>query len=265
MSFFKIDNFNMFYEIAPQKLNHDTLLIHGNLANSGWWKPALECLSSKDEGLTGSIYMADWRGCGQSSATENQDELLIPNMANDYIKLIEELGLKQVDLVGHSTGGLIALQMMILRPELFRKAILLDTVGPEGVKLEPEMLGAFEVMRTQRDICETVMATTINNVDTKSDFFQKVIVDGAFKVAAPNWAGIPTAITKIHLQKDLNKITQPVTVLHGELDPVLPIDVSRKLAQDLPNGTFVELKGHGHSMNVEDPNKMAECLIKYLA
>src|SRR5262249_26541001 len=51
-------------------------------------------------------------------------------MASDVIAFIEALALLCVDLLGFSLGGMIAQQMLFVRPELIRRAILVGTGGP---------------------------------------------------------------------------------------------------------------------------------------
>lgn len=264
MATFNIGDFQMNYEKAPFELSNDCFFIHGNLANLGWWKPTFDVLSSDNTKSGGKVFATDWRGCGKSSATQSHDELKMPRLAQDHLELMNELGLEKVDIVGHSTGGLIALHMMDIAPERVGQVLFLDSVGADGVQLEPEMLAAFDQMRTDRPTVEAVMATTIKDVDTKSDFFQNTVVDGAFNVAAPNWTGIPKALTEVKLSGKLGNFQHSCLVLHGSEDTVLDINESRKLAEGLPNGRFIELENHGHSMNVEDPKKMAGYILEFL-
>ncbi|MCB0377446.1 MAG: alpha/beta hydrolase [Bdellovibrionales bacterium] len=265
MANLSIDTHNMYYEASDIRLPNNTLFIHGNLAHLDWWKPTFNSIRRQDNKWAGKVYAADWRGCGKSSDTQDKEELLIENLATDQLKLLDHLGLEKVDLVGHSTGGLIALQMMVMQPQRFGKVIFLDSVGAKGVALEPEMLSAFDQMREDRKVVEAVMATTIHKVNTSGDFFQKVVVDGAFGVAAPNWAGIPEALTKIDLSNELSKLSHPSLVIHGKEDTVLNIDDSKFLAENLPNATFLALDDVGHSLNVEDPDRMANFIVEFFA
>lgn len=88
--------------------------------------------------------MVEFRGCGKSSPPRNEADVNMHFFADDFIKLIQKLNLKKLDIVGHSTGGNIACLMLAKYPELFRKALLLDPVGPRGVMFQDPMIETFE-------------------------------------------------------------------------------------------------------------------------
>jgi pimeloyl-ACP methyl ester carboxylesterase len=262
MSMFHYHGKSLHYTIENNAFPEDILLIHGNLASARWWEPTIERLrANKDISMHGRVVAVDWLGCGQSSAPATKDDLKMECLAADHIALAKALGLSNIQVVGHSTGGLIALHALLAEPDLFDKVLLLDSVSAEGVQLAPEIAGAFEQMSKDRAFCETVMSGTVHGSDPKSPFLQKLF-DDAFGVNAMIWSTIPQHLTKIDIRKDIKKIQQPALVLHGEFDQILPEAGSRELAKLMPNAEFELLKGRGHSCNVEDPalfvNKMRE-------
>jgi 3-oxoadipate enol-lactonase len=242
----------------------DTVFMHGNLASNTWWHPALEVwekdANPKNEGR---LIFAEWRGCGKSDGPKSQADLHPLALADDYILLLRELGVKKACVVAHSTGGLIAMYAMIKAPELFDRAVFLDPVGPEGVKFEKPMYDAFTQMSKDREFCKTIMASTIHNNDASSPLFEQ-IVDDAFNISKELWHGVPNVLSNLSIVEDLQRLTQPVLILHGELDPILPKEVSAKLATQLPNARYLELKGQGHSTNVENPALFVQTVNEFL-
>ena len=55
----------------------------------------------------------------------------VAGMARDAASLIDALGIEHVDLFGFSMGGYVAQQVVVDRPELVRRLILVGT-GPRG-------------------------------------------------------------------------------------------------------------------------------------
>jgi pimeloyl-ACP methyl ester carboxylesterase len=147
---------------------------------------------------------------------------------------------------------LIALCALLEAPELFDRVVLLDPVGPTGVKFEKPMYDAFTQMSQDREFCATVMNGTIHQNDPTTDLFRR-IVDAAFGIDKSIWHGIPDALRDVDITNQLSRIQHPTLILHGEHDPVLPKEVSAKLATQLPNARYKELLGQGHSTNVENP------------
>lgn len=245
------------YDLRLNLLEEDTLFLHGNLASNLWWQPSIDLLTEKysSHEKYGKACFMEWLGCGKSKGgLESKEDLSMPSLAADAIALVKGLGLSEVQLVGHSTGGLIALFAMLAEPNLFTKALLLDPVSAEGIQFGPEMYEAFTQMQNSRDVCEAVMLGTVHGAKAEDPFIQK-LVDDAFHVHPLVWHGIPDNLKTVNILSDLKKIRSEVLVLHGEYDTLLPKEGSKKMAQALPNGRFEEIKGQGHCTNVENPEK----------
>ncbi len=265
MAIFQHREKRVHYDLHGGLVPEDTLFLHGNLASNNWWLPTINQLKVryKQGGHGGGAAFAEWIGCGKSSGPQTQDDLDMFSLARDMIALVKGLGLTDVNLVGHSTGGLIALCAMIEAPEIFRRAVLLDPVSAAGVQFGPEMYDAFTLMQKDRNFCATVMAGTITNCNPQDPYMQQLFAD-AHGVNEKIWHGIPNSLKNIDIRKDLKKIEQPVLVLHGELDVLLPIAGSREIASAIPHGEFMEIKGQGHSCNVENPQKFVDLMCDFL-
>ena len=196
--------------------------------------------------------LAEWRGCGKSDAPYSDDDLEMSHLANDYADLLKTLDIDKVNVVGHSTGGLIALLAMLHYPEYFAKAVLLDPVGAKGIVFPPTMTDAFIEMAKNRAFTQFVMTGTVHKVDTSWPLFQ-ALVDDAFRAVPLIGLGIIKNLSKFDISSELANIKHPILVLHGEHDQVLPKADSQFLAENIPNARFVEIPAHGHSTNVEDP------------
>lgn len=253
MAKIELQNHSMNVDVTNAVLPLDTIFLHGNLASNTWWEPSLALWKQAAKpGLEGRAIMAEWRGCGKSDAPKKEEELHPSALADDYIALCAKLGIKKACLVGHSTGGIIALYAMLKAPQLFDRAVLLDSVGATGIQFGPEMYAAFTQMSQDRAVCEAVMNGTIQGNDMKSPLFQR-IVDDTHATAKINWHGVPKMLHVTNISADLEKIQQKVLVLHGELDPIIPVESSRILAAGLPNAKLEILPKQGHSTNVENP------------
>lgn len=243
----------MHYEIFEGLVDRDTICFHGNLASNIWWEPAMEeWRKTANSSRKGRLVCAEWRGCGKSTGLHREEELNLPDLADDYNGLLRELEIKNSAAIGHSTGGLIALYAMRRAPELYSRAVLLDPVGASGVKFGPEMFEAFTAMSQDKAMCQAVMTGTVHEGTPRQELMAK-IVDDAFGVHPLVWHGVARMLQNVNFHPELSHITQPVLVMHGERDSVLPISDSQTLAAGLPNGKFLELKGRGHSCNVENP------------
>ncbi len=269
MAYYQLNDgtgYQMNYEIYAGLVPQNTLFIHGNLASNRWWYPALEVWQQKAKGkaLQGSLIFAEFRGCGKSSAPKSVTEMNMKNLAKDFISLIEDQKLAPVNLVGHSTGGLIVSLMMSMRPDLFSKAVLLDPVGSKGVTFDETMDAAFEAMKNDRGIVSAVMGGTIYNNDPSTDFFNQVVVPDAHHAVKTIGMWVLQNLKGLDIQEDVKKISTPTLVLHGEHDLLLPIQDSKELANLMKNGQFKVVEGQGHCTNAENPSKFVQIASDFL-
>ncbi len=263
------ENVQINYDLFPNLVPTTTLFLHGNLASNRWWMPAVEVLKKQKaanglKDLKGSVICAEFRGCGSSSVPKSEDEVTMKNFANDFVQMVRSMNLGPIDLVGHSTGGLIAAMMLAEAPELFNKAFLLDPVGAEGVKFDSAMIQAFEAMKLDKNLTSVVIGSTILNNNPDSPFFKEIIVEDAFKSVKAVGHLVLKALDGLDIRDSLKKVKTPVMVVHGEQDVLLPKEASEKLAALFTNGHFETLPGCGHCGNIEKPDLFITKMSQFL-
>lgn len=267
-NFFQVPDgtdFKMSFEVTPNCLPTTTLFIHGNLASNRWWHPSRDIVTKNASGsLAGHMICAEFRGCGLSSAPKAANEITMDRLANDFIALCKSQEWGKINLVGHSTGGLIAAIMMAKAPELFNKAVFLDPVGAKGVTFHESMPAAFEQMKQNKEIVALVMGSTIYNNDAKSDFFRQVVVEDGYKAVSQVGVLILKALDGLDVTALVKTITHPVLVLHGEHDTLLPVDDSKGMASIMANAKFEVFPGQGHCANVENPSAFVSKISSFL-
>lgn len=135
-NYLKINNFNFHYEVFEGLVDQDTLMIHGNLACNMWWYPTVVELQNRKTTTQkkGTLVLADWRGCGLSKGLKSETDVDFFKFSEDYLHLIEHLHLKDICVVGHSTGGLIGMLAILKQPEKFKSLVLLDSIGALGIE-----------------------------------------------------------------------------------------------------------------------------------
>lgn len=258
--------FQMNYEVIPQILPQTTLFLHGNLASNRWWYPVADVWKKRSQGrsLEGAMICAEFRGCGGSQAPQSSADVQMKILADDFVQLVRSLKMGPINLVGHSTGGLIAALMLAQAPELFEKAVLLDPVGATGITFDRSMIAAFEQMKSDKNLTSAVIGSTIYKNNPESDFFRQVVVEDAFAAVKTVGHWILEALDGLDVRSDLKKVQHPVLVLHGEHDQLLPIQDSKALAQLFVKGQFLTIPDQGHCTNAENPEKFVELVQDFL-
>ncbi len=116
------------------------VLIHGWCCDHGYFAPQVEHFSRRHR-----VVSLDLRGHGASDAPHGS--YAMREFADDVAWLARELGLRRPVLVGHSMGGLVALNVAARHPELPAALVLLDSplLPPEG--LLPDLPGTLAELR----------------------------------------------------------------------------------------------------------------------
>jgi pimeloyl-ACP methyl ester carboxylesterase len=255
--FLRTESAEVHYEVMEGRGPRNAIFLHGNLASNSWWRPMAEFLPKGP----GQMIFMEWRGCGK---TQNfSGEFSFPNFASDVVELAKRMG-GPIDLVGHSTGALLALYAAQMAPTIFNKIYLLSPLHPEGVKFGPEMQEAFLAMSRDKELTAAVILGTIFG-GLKDDLLKQTIVDDAFSAHPRLWREILPMVGQPSPALETSGIRHEVHIAQGLKDTVLPIADAERLSRELPRATYQAWADVGHCWNVEQPREFAQNLSRFLA
>ncbi|MFZ2665621.1 MAG: alpha/beta hydrolase [Trichococcus flocculiformis] len=180
----------------------------------------------------------------------------IKEMAEDAIDFIKALGFKQIDILSFSMGGMIAQELLELEPTLIRKVILTGT-GPRGGKGIENVtkISNQDLVRaifTLKDVKTYLFFTRTSNGKKKAkEFLARIKERKQNRDKMISLKGYYTQLKAINrwgksTPADLSKIKQPILVVNGEADRMVPTENSYDLVQRLPNSKLVIYKDAGH-------------------
>lgn len=180
----------------------------------------------------------------------------IKEMAEDAIDFIKALGFKQIDILSFSMGGMIAQELLELEPTLIRKVILTGT-GPRGGKGIENVtkISNQDLVRaifTLKDVKTYLFFTRTSNGKKKAkEFLARIKERKQNRDKMISLKGYYTQLKAINrwgksTPADLSKIKQPILVVNGEADRMVPTENSYELVQRLPNSKLVIYKDAGH-------------------
>jgi pimeloyl-ACP methyl ester carboxylesterase len=195
----------------------------------------------------------DNRGVGASTGKTPDT---IQAMASDAVTFIRALGLERVDLVGFSMGGMIAQVIAHDQPQLVRKLILAGTgpAGGEGITNVTKIAhldfvrGAFTLQDPKQFLFFT---RTANGRRAGKQFLSRLKERTENRDKAISIRAYLTQLKAIHrwgldAPADLSVIGQPVLVVNGESDRMVPSNNSADLARRLLNSDLVIYPDAGH-------------------
>ena len=213
----------------------------------------------------------DNKGVGLSSG---QVPGTIKEMAEDTIAFIKALGFKQIDILSFSMGGMIAQELLELEPTLIRKVILTGT-GPRGGKGIENVtkISNQDLVRaifTLKDVKTYLFFTrTLNGKRKAKEFLARIKERKHNRDKMISLKGYRTQLKAINrwgksTPADLSKIKQPILVVNGEADRMVPTENSYDLVQRLPNSKLVIYKDAGHGAIFQYHQEFAKEVLAFL-
>ena len=206
------------------------------------------------------VIAADRRGHGRSDQTWQGNDM--DTYADDINELVETLDLKDMILVGHSTGGgVVARYIGRFGTDRVAKAVLISAVPPLLLKTDSNPNGlpiealdglrqAVQADRYQfwKDFSSLFYGS--NRPDSKvsqgvlDSFFQQCSMAGF----PASYLGIK-AFSETDINEDHEKIDFPALIMHGDDDQIVPIAATALLsAKIIPNATLKVYPGYPHGM-----------------
>lgn len=236
------------------------LLLNGIGANLEMFDPFVEEL---DPGL--EIIRFDIPGVGNSPAPPIPQSLMA--LARLTARLLDQLGYRQVDVLGISWGSALAQQFAHQYPDRCRRLILVST-SPGAVMIPGHLSVLIKLMspaRYQRPDTMLVTAPGIYGGRIRSDPGQlrKILQ----KVRAPSELGYYWQLlgsmgwTSIHW---LASLRQPTLIIAGDDDPLAPVINAQFMARLIPKSTLRIIKNGGHLYILTDAREAASMVQEFL-
>ncbi|MFK3815824.1 alpha/beta fold hydrolase [Pseudomonas sp. NPDC089407] len=203
----------------------------------------------------------DRRGHGRSSQVWDGHDM--DHYADDVAAVVAHLGIQGAVHVGHSTGGGEVVRYMARHPgDKVAKAVLIAAVPPLMVQtpgnpggLPKSVFDGFQaqVASNRAQFYRDVPAGPFYGYNRPGVEASEGIIgnwwrQGMIGSAKAHYDGI-VAFSQTDFTEDLKGIQQPVLVMHGDDDQIVPYENAGVLsAKLLPNGTLKTYKGYPHGM-----------------
>lgn len=196
--------------------------------------------------------------------------LSIAGSARMITKLLDELELPAVDVLGYSLGGVIAQQLAWTSPRRVRRVVLLSTntgwgsvpshpVAFKGLlstrrlrdpehyaELAPQLLGG-EMRRNPDLVRAAAQLRTTESPDIRGYWYQLL--------SCTTWSTMPM----------LRLIRQPTLVVNGDDDPLARPINARAIAFLIPHAKLHLVRGAGHHLFLERPDEVSAVVGAFLS
>ncbi|MFG1901965.1 alpha/beta fold hydrolase [Micromonospora carbonacea] len=133
MSYAEVNGLRLWHEVRGS--GRPLVLLHGGYGTAESFGPILPAFAGRRRVVT-----VDLQGHGRTADVDRP--LRFETMADDVAALIRHLGLGEVDVLGYSLGGGVALRMAVQHPALVRRLVVVSAPCRSG-GWYPEVLAAM--------------------------------------------------------------------------------------------------------------------------
>jgi non-heme chloroperoxidase len=267
------DGVQLYYKDWGPKDGQVVTFSHGWPLSSDSWESQMQFLASQGY----RVVAHDRRGHGRSSQPWDGNDM--DHYADDLAAVIEALDLKQVTLVGFSTGGgEVARYVGRHGTSRVKKVVLVSAVPPLMLKTESNPGGlpleVFDGLRKSslKDRSQLYLDIAsgpffgFNRPGAKPSqgMIQSFWVQG-MQAGAKNTYDSIAAFSATDFREDLKKINVPTLVIHGDDDQIVPIDASGKASAKLIAGAQLLIyPGAPHGLADTHKDRLNQDLLDFL-
>jgi pimeloyl-ACP methyl ester carboxylesterase len=196
-----VNGLKYYYQI--QGVGEPLLVLHGGLGQIEMFGPVIPILAKNRQ-----VIGVDLHGHGRTALGDRKISLI--DMGDDLAVILTQLGFKQVDVLGYSMGGGVALRLAIQHPEKVRRLVVASAPYAKA-GFYPEMLPQQESVGSAmaEAMKETPMYKSYIAIAPKPEDFPKLLDRmGELMRANYDWS------------EDVKKLQMPVMLVYGDSDMI---------------------------------------------
>jgi proline iminopeptidase len=233
------------------------------------------------------LVLLEPRGTGGSDPAPDPSAYAIADYAADVEELREHLGLERLLLLGHSHGGVVAMEYAATHPDRVERLILASTLprhGPEQEAamqqavearqgepwyddaveaLQTEAQGSFANGHELMDLCRRMMPLYYADYGEREQR-HVASLDGDSLCVDSTRLWEKELFERFDMRPLLPSLTMPTLVITGERDFITGPGCAGELAAGIPDAESVVLPGVGHMLFVEAPEQFREAVLSFL-
>ena len=260
----RVCDINLHY--AMEGRGPDSLLIHGWVSSGRMWAHLSSRLAASQR-----CWALDLPGCGDSDKPPH-GWYSIPNYTTILREFMRAVGIHRAHVVGHSMGGMIALDLAATYPDVVERLIAINPVVTGRARPRPLAYLNWDLGRPLVDLTLRVPPKVFQMVlgDPLEDRmprgakpFQRRTED-FFKGTSDSVLGSGRATLMYDVAPKLSRITAPTLVILGDLDVVVPNSEGRLAAAQIPDARL-EVVRAGHLLTDDLPARTAQLVWEFLA
>ncbi len=239
------------------------LLIAGLASDSQSWLPVIVKLSKHFRVIT-----FDNRGVGRSPKENNG--ITIQKMTEDCVGLIEHLNLSSVYILGHSMGGMIAMDLAIRYPDLVENLIL-EATAPNLSSRNKELFSdwvsylksGMDKRLWFRNMFYWIFLPLFFEDTVMLDQAVKMSIDYPYPQSDSSFENQVKAVSMFNCISKINEVQSPTLIMNGEQDLLFSSTDASELFKDIDHLQYVTIPNAAHSIHMDNPDGFTDAVVYF--
>jgi pimeloyl-ACP methyl ester carboxylesterase len=217
---------------------------------------------------------------------QRNDPYTVRDLAEDAVAVLDHLEIDRAHIIGLSLGGMVAQEIAIRHPVRVASLVLMSTSPGVTDESLPSLstryvvgsawaalpLLRYTIAGGEANLVAAVVAKMLTaglrpRADEVRDLSQHVIYNlrkrrGINLIAAYHHQVAAAAAPPRSVE--LAQLRVPTLVVHGDADPILPVEHGRRLASTIPGARGIWLEGVGHAFPYPDWEDVTDSIVDHL-
>lgn len=258
MSSITTDQGIVHYEVYGR--GRPVILLHGWLGSWGLWQETMSYM-----GRYYRTYALDFWGFGESG--KKRDSYDVQDFVSLVDQFMEQLGISQAPLVGHSMGGTVSLSVAIQYPQRVRKVVVV------GSPIVGSSLNFLLKLFGQRPVAYVVYNNMwgfrlfyhlLAPLYSKDKRWPEMMDRDLSKITLESFLYSIASLRKTDLRPRLNEIKIPAMGMYGDKDIVVHPAQWKDMLAGIPHARIERFHEAGHFIMLDDPQRFSETLKNFL-
>ena len=246
------------------------VMVHGYSDSTYCWHENVQPLL--DAGFR--VILVDQPGLGRSEVPPEPYAFSLENQAGEVLKLLDQLHLKEFNLVGSSMGGGIALYLSLQHPDRVQRLVVVDPpcYPPPGHGLHRLLALPGMVHIAPAFTGRWMIRSALRDVYYNDDMVDEVLVDEY--ASAMNKKGFLKVLASLsrdyysdeysNMTEEYGRLAPPLLIIWGAGDKWVPQAFGEKLHREVPHSRYEVVRNCGHLPHQELPELVNPILIGFL-
>ena len=223
----QVGAYNVRYQTVGE--GEPVVLVHGLSGSTLWWRRNVPELAQHYK-----VYLVDLPGFGAGSRKHGRFAL---KQAGDWLLTwMDAIGLKQAHLIGHSMGGYICMEIAAHRPDVVSRLVL---VSPAFKAATNSVLGYAKLL--------------LDGIRYLTPHFFPILAYDSLRAGPITLLKATREIIALDVSEEIQRITEPVLLVWGENDTLVPPTLGYMLRAELPNARLLTLEHAAHVAMFDQP------------